>query len=587
MENFYSRIRNFKLPSKSETRAAVLSFSKKERLFFISLCLILIVTAIMLAQNVNNLFMVETPVRGGNISEGIIGTPRFVNPILALSDADRDLTSLIYSGLMRKAPDGSLVPDLAQSYTISPDGLTYTFVLRDKVYFQNNAPVTIDDILYTIEKVKDPIIKSPLKSNWDGITAEKLDEKTIRFSLKQPYASFLENATLGIMSATLWGNSPIELSSYNTNPVGSGPFQVTKVSKQASGLIDYYDLTAFKKFSLGNPYIKKITLRFYPNESDLISALQNGDVDQVGSITPENAVALKEKGYRVESSVLPRVFGLFFNQNQANIFTDKHIIEAMNLAVDKDKIIREVLLGYGVAIDDPIPPNLTAYQQLNNDTNFSPEENFKKAQDILAKDGWVKGADGFLHKTTSSKKNKKTTTNTLNLEFSISTGNAPELSKTADLIKEDLGKLGMKVDVKTFEIGNLNQTVIRPRKYDALLFGEIISHESDLFAFWHSSQIRDPGLNVAMYTNAKVDKILEDALVTVDEKNRVKKYSQFEDEIKRDTPAVFLYSPKFIYAVSKDLSGLSIDHITTPADRFLNIYNWSVEKNKIWKIFAK
>jgi len=145
----------------------------------------------------------------------------------------------------------------------------------------------------------------------------------------------------------------------------------------------------------------------------------------------------------------------------------------------------------------------------------------------------------------------------------------------------------MKVDVKTFEVGNLNQGIIRPRKYDALLFGQIINHESDLFAFWHSSQRKDPGLNVAMYTNAKVDKILEDAFITVDEKARIKKYVQFEDEVKKDMPAIFLYSPDFIYVVREDLQGLSLGHITSPSDRFSNIYSWYTETENVWKIFAK
>ena len=145
----------------------------------------------------------------------------------------------------------------------------------------------------------------------------------------------------------------------------------------------------------------------------------------------------------------------------------------------------------------------------------------------------------------------------------------------------------MKVDVKTFEVGNLNQSVIRPRKYDALLFGEIINHESDLFAFWHSSQRKDPGLNVAMYTNAKVDKILEDASITIDEQQRIKKYAQFEAEVKKDMPAIFLYSPNFIYVVSQNLKGLSILNITSPKDRFSNVYLWYTETENVWKIFAK
>jgi peptide/nickel transport system substrate-binding protein len=307
-------------------------------------------------------------------------------------------------------------------------------------------------------------------------------------------------------------------------------------------------------------------------------------VDQISSITPLNADILKERNYQIESSVLPRVFGLFFNQNQNHLFTDKVITNAIDQAIDKDQIIREVLYGYGVAIDEPIPPNMTAYQTPDNINNISRDKILQNVQNNLAKDGWLKGPDGFLQKTTTDK-NKKKTTNTL--EFSISTGNAGELAKAADLIKQDLSDIGIKVDVKTFEVGNLNQSVIRPRNYDALLFGEIINHESDLFAFWHSSQRKDPGLNVAQYTNAKVDKILEDASITIDEQSRIKKYTQFEDEIKKDMPAVFLYSPNFIYVVSQNLKGLSINNITSPKDRFSNIYLWYTETQNVWKIFTK
>ncbi|MEI8270590.1 MAG: ABC transporter substrate-binding protein, partial [bacterium] len=318
-------------------------------------------------------------------------------------------------------------------------------------------------------------------------------------------------------------------------------------------------------------------------EQELISALTSGKVQQISSITPENAKILKDKNYQIKSSVLPRVFGLYFNQNQNQIFTNKNVVQAMNLAIDKDKIVREVLGGYGVAIDDPIPPNMIAYQKLGEKDNSTKDENLEKARQILAKDGWKIGVNGYLEKTTTIKK-KKTTTN---LEFSISTGNTTELAETALLIKEDLTLLGVKVDVKTFETGNLNQSVIRPRKYDALLFGQIINHESDLFAFWHSTQRNDPGRNVAMYTNAKVDKILEDASTMTDEISRIKKYAQFEDEIKNDMPAIFLYSPEFIYLISKDLKGISIDHITSSSDRFLNSYSWYLKTDDIWEIFSK
>ncbi len=584
MENPYKNIRNLKLPSKNEIKSAIFSFSKKEWFIFLGLAIVLFVSTIIILQSINKSFMTGVPMRGGSVTEGIIGTPRFVNPILALSDADRDLVSLVYSGLMRKNTDGTLIPDLAEKYEMSKDGLSYTFTLKDKIYFQDGKPVTTEDVIFTIEGIKDPIIKSPYKANWEGVNIEKIDNKTIKFNLKQPYASFLENTTLGIMPKHLWEGSPIELNDANTNPIGSGPYQVENVNKESSGLINYYNLKSFKKFIFGYPYLKQITLRFYPNENDLISALEKGEVDQISSITPANAKILKDK-YRIESSILPRVFGLFFNQNQANIFTDKKIIEAIDLAINKDKIVNQVLEGYGIAIDEPIPPNMIEYQKLGTEKNLNHEENLKKAEEILTKNGWKKNSEGFLEKTITDKK-KKTKSTTI-LEFSISTGNAPELAKSAELIKQDLESIGMKVDVKTFEIGNLNQSVIRPRNYDALLFGQIINHESDLFAFWHSSQRNDPGLNVAMYTNAKVDKILEDAFTTIDEKSRIKKYAQFEDEIKKDMPAVFLYSPNFLYVVSKNLEGLSINHIISPSDRFLNSYLWYTQKDNVWKIFSK
>ena len=584
MEKLYNRVSNYlKLPKKSEINSVFASFSKNEWITFGVLLTLLLASTLGILETINKSFMITVPLRGGSISEGIIGTPRFINPVLASSPVDQDLVALIYSGLMRKNGAGVVIPDLASKYEISKNGLVYTLTLKDNIYFQNGQPVTIDDVIFTISKVKDSILKSPYKVNWDGVNVEKVDEKNIRFTLKQPYASFLENTTLGIMPAHLWNASPIELNNTNTNPIGSGPYMVKSVNKQASGIIDHYELESFKDFALNKPYIKNIDLHFYSNEEDLVGALENGTVEQISSITPENAEILKGKNYEISSSVLPRIFGLFFNQNTNRIFTDKAIIKAVDQTVDKDRIVREVLGGYGVAIDDPIPPNMIAYQKLNSAKNISREETLQKVVKDLEKAGWKIGASGFREKTTTEKKKKVVTV----LEFSISTGNAPELAKTAELIKQDLAAIGMKVDIKTFDVGNLNQGVIRPRKYDALLFGQIINHESDLFAFWHSSQRKDPGLNVAMYTNAKVDKILEDAFITIDEQSRIKKYVQFEDEIKKDMPAVFLYSPNFIYVVSKDLKGLSMDHIISPKDRFGDVYTWYTQIENVWKIFAR
>ncbi len=580
-------MRNLKLPSKSQINLAFSSFSKKERTIFVVLLTVLLLSTISILQSINKYFMVQVPLRGGYISLGIVGVPRFINPILASSLTDQDMVSLTYSGLMRKNINGALILDLAEKYEKSENGLTYTFTLKNNLYFQDGKPVTSDDVVFTINKVKDSIIKSPYKVNWDGVNVEKIDEKTVKFILKQPYASFLENATLGIMPMHLWDNSPMELNDANTNPIGSGPYIVNSIGKQSSGIIDYYKLVPFKKFILGEPYIENIDLRFYQNEDSLIKALNNKEVEGVGSIAPANAKILKEKNYQVESLVLPRVFGLFFNQNQNQLFIDKTIIKSIDQTIDKDRIVSEVLLGYGIAIDTPIPlkimRNYKSGKGANQKNNAARQDLLKKVRNDLSKDGWKTGPDGFLEKTTTEKKKKVTK----KLEFSISTSNAEELAKTAELIKQDLADIGIKVEIKTFEAGNLNQDVIRPRKYDALLFGEIINHESDLFAFWHSSQRKDPGLNVAMYTSAKVDKILEEAPVTIDEESRMKKYLQFEEEIKKDMPAIFLYSPDFIYVASRNLKQSEVSRIISPSDRYLNAYSWYIQTENVWKIFIK
>jgi peptide/nickel transport system substrate-binding protein len=624
MGKSYNRTHNFKLPKKEEINSTFAAFNKKERIIFALLVIILLISTLSILETINRSLMVKVPLHAGEISEGIIGTPRFVNPLLANTPADQDMVALVYSGLMRKNTDGTLTPDLAKSYTMSENGLTYTFTLKDKIYFQNGKPVTADDVIFTVNEAKDPTIKSPQEIDWSGVTATKINAKTIQFSLKQPYPSFLENTTLGIMPEALWANSPIELNTANINPIGSGPYMVANVNEESSGVIDSYKLSSFKKFTLGEPYISTMNVYFYPNEDNLISALEDGTVDQISSISPLNADILKERNYQVESSVLPRVFGLFFNQNQNRLFTDKVITSSIDQAIDKDKIVQQVLFGYGDVIDNPIPPNLIAYQEQPSINNLSRDQVLQNIQNNLAKDGWVKGSDGFLQKNASVKSTKattktstkagtkksakgktKTTTTTTTtvtptptptttaatstpteLEFSISTGNAPELAETAELIKEDLAQIGMKVDIKTFDVGNLNQSVIRPRDYDALLFGEIINHESDLYAFWHSSQRKDPGLNVAMYTNAKVDKILEDASTNIDEQSRIKEYAQFESDIRSDIPAVFLYSPNFIYVVSPNVQGLSIDHIISPSDRFANVYSWYTETQNVWRIFT-
>lgn len=566
------------LPNYDELVLTVKSFSVNERRAFIAVGLFFAASALFFTATLNDWVSLEVPAYGGTLSEGIIGTPRFVNPVLALSDADRDLTALVYAGLMRKLPDGTLVPDLAESYEVSEDGLSYTFTLKKDLYFHDGTPVSADDVEFTVNRVKDPLIKSPKRVSWEGVSVQKLDERSIKFVLKQKYFPFLENTALGIIPKHLWKDLTPEqfsFSDFNTKGAGAGPFLIGNVKKNSSGIPDSYELKSFKDYALGRPFIDTVTVRFYPNEGELITAFDNGIVDDINSIDAKEVSALKGSGYRVENAPLPRIFGVFFNQNQNQVFTDKAVRRALETAVGRERIINQVLYGYGTAISTPIPGLEKAA-----DKRASEDLRYETARKILTDAGWTYDEDEGVMK-------KKTKKANLTLAFSISTGDVDELKQAANLIKDDFERIGAKVDLKVFDIGDLNQTVIRPRKYDALFFGEIVGFDPDPFPFWHSSQRNDPGLNIALYTNTKADKMLEELRTSLDASVRAAKYADFEREIENDAPAVFVYSPDFVYLVKKTLGGLTLGRITAPSDRFAGVKDWYVKTEKVWKPLAR
>jgi peptide/nickel transport system substrate-binding protein len=203
----------------------------------------------------------------------------------------------------------------------------------------------------------------------------------------------------------------------------------------------------------------------------------------------------------------------------------------------------------------------------------------QEAKDILTKGGWSYNDTGKVWE----KIVKKKVTQTLN--FSLTTANSEELIKVANIIKQDWEKIGVFVDIKPYDSGDLQQNIIRPRKYDALLFGEVIGRDLDLYAYWHSSQRNDPGYNVSMYTNSKADKLLEDARKVSDPIERNEKYQSFYSEVQKDIPAVFLYSPDFTYITPNKVKGIDTEITTIPAERFLEVNKWYIETNNIWKIF--
>ncbi len=571
----------FYLPKLEKINTVIKSFSLTEKIIFWFFTVVFILSTLLMLNQINKHFLIKIPTQGGEIAEGIIGTPRFINPLLAISNADRDLTELVYSGLLKATPEGKLIPDLAKNYIVSKDGLIYTFNLKDNIFFQDGIPITTADVNFTIKTTLNNTIKSPKRANWEGVTVKVINKKQIEFILKKPYSPFPENLTLGILPKHIWETVEPEqfaFSQFNIKPIGSGPYEITNTSKNSSGIMEKYELEPFDKYALGKPYISKIIIKFYPNEKSLLAAYNRGEVEDINSISPDVAKKLKENGHKIEKIPLPRIFGVFFNQNQNSIFTHIEIRKALDEAVNRKKIVQDVLSGYGTPIYGPVPTTSQYYYQNGRDNGkyFNPQ----KAIDLLEKNGWK------INKKTNIREKiiKKVA---IPLKFTITTSDAPELKAVANMIKNDWEKIGAKVTIKIFEVGDLNQNVIRPRKYDALLFGEIIGRDMDLFAFWHSSQRNDPGLNIASYANINADRLLEQARTVKNEEKRKAKYIKFQKEILSDTPASFIYSPDFIYIIPDKIKGINLKQLTLPSERFLNIQKWFIKTETIWKIFAK
>ena len=577
------------IPRLTPFESLLYSFSPAERFVLYTLSIFLALSCFVLVVGVARSFSVVIPARGGSITEGEIGPVRFINPILTLSSADEDLTSLVYSGLMRATPDGTYVPDLAQSYVVSENGTVYTFKLRPEAVFHDGTPVTSADVVFTVQLAQNPSIKSTHQADWAGVRVSAPDQHTVVFTLPHSYAPFLDNATLGILPKHEWENVSDEefpFSPLNTHPIGSGPYKVTNIMTDSTGSATRYELEPFSKYVGGRPYLDGITFVFYPNEDALVKAFNAGSVQAIAGIDPEDVSSLKHSGARILSVPLPRVFGVFFNQGKNPVFSDPSVREALESAVDKQSLVNNVLHGYGTVLNGPIPPGIIENAPQMDATNVPAPTvattsivtptNITAAQATLQRAGWK-----FDPNTERWVKGKQT------LAFTLATADEPELVATANDLATAWRAAGIPVTVQIYPLSDLNTNVLRPRDYDAILFGQVVGRTADLFAFWHSSQRNDPGLNLALYANAHADQLLTEARGDADPEDRTKLYSQFAKIVEKDRPALFLYSPDFLYVVPDGLRGVQLGALTNPAERFLNARLWYTETARVWEALAR
>lgn len=572
-------------------------FSPSERLLLYILTLILGISTFVLVANVNEAVSTEVPTHGGSLVEGAVGTPRFINPLLATSQVDQDLTMLTFSGLLRASGSGEYIPDLAEKYDISEDGTTYTFHLREGITFHDGTPLTSADVLYTVSLAQNPDIKSIRRADWDGVTVAAPDERTVVFTLPHAYAPFRENATLGILPKHLWESVPSEefpFASLNTHPVGSGPYKLEDATFDTTGAPTEYILKSFKGFALGEANINRIVFRVFPNEDALVAAYESGDIESFVAASPKRLPRHMQEGDDMQTINLARVYGVFFNQNHAPILAKAEVRAALDMAVDKEAIVRDVLSSYGEPLISAVPPGLleegideseattTEASTSTPETEEpaveeeAPINRAEEARAILSRAGWKYDEAAGAWK-------KDSTT----LSMTLATVDTEELVATAEKIAEAWRAAGIPTTVQLYPLQEFNQTVLRPRSYDAILFGEVVGRSLDLFAFWHSSQRNDPGLNIAQYTNPQADRLLASARAETDMAKREAFLREFIATLSEDKPAIFLYSPKLAYIVPERIRGIAMDTLGVPSDRFVSVHAWYRDTERVWNIFTQ
>jgi len=498
---------------------------------------------------------------GGIYIEGIAGAPARVNPFYATENSvDATLSSLIFAGLTRLDENGLPFPDLAQTWTVSPDGLLYTFTLRPALMWQDGAPLTAADVTFTYQLLQSPALKNPpeLQRLLEDATFESPNDFTVTVRLPAPYAPLPAYLTLGILPAHLLRTAdPAALydSAFNQQPVGAGAYRLQALSLQQA------ELVAHPAYHFDQPFIQNLDLRFYHDDGALFDALTSRQINGAlfaASLGPTDFVQLdRHRDLRISPLDTGAITYVYLNLDLP-IFSDRRLRQALLYAVDRGKIIDEVLRGQATRADSPIPPASWAYS--GSLTRY--EANAEVANLLLDEAGWRRGADGVRRRGGQT------------LAFSITASSDPVHTEVAKRVAAAWNELGANVTVKVSGLTALVRDLIEQHDYEAILFVNASEPDPDPYKAWHSEGRGGRGDNLSLWSNPRVDAILQEARTLAPPTRRVELYREFQEIFAQEVPAIPLYVPTVLYVQDASLSGVRIGRLAQPGDRFWQVQEW-------------
>jgi peptide/nickel transport system substrate-binding protein len=549
---------------------ALRSFSFREKCITGVLALVAVGSLLFWIVSVYHHITVEVPDYGGSYSEGTVGNPLYINPVLSKANGpDYNLSRLVYSGLLEYAPDGTIRGDIASDWNISEDGKVYTVFLRDNVLWHNGERLTADDVVFTVNTIRDLAYKSPLREPWLNASAVRgADEFTVVFTLDVPRADFLDSLTVGILPKHLWEGIPPEnfaLHKLNLEPVGAGPYRFERSQKNTQGNVLVLELEAFEEYYAKRPYIETMTFKFYPDRETLTNAYKNKEVLGMSGIDATDWEALGEYRERLDlhSMRIPHYYVAYFNQNKSKSLADKSVREALSLATDRQVLTEIALFDRG---EMKTAPFLFATAEL-----VEKETGVEQANRILDEANWSRGEDGVREK------------DGIRLEFDMLCPDWREFTVSADALRDQWERIGVRANVKVVDVYDLWNNYIKPREYEALVFAHTTTLIPDIYPYWHSSRTKDPGLNLAVYKNDDLDALTEKLRITRDENERQEIERSIANIFTQDVPSLYLFSPEYLYPTDKRLRGIATERVSEDSDRFFDVESWYVKTKRVFE----
>jgi len=488
----------------------------------------ILLVAALLAYLAANYTTVLRPGPGGTYVEGVVGEPRYLNPLLSgQNEVDRDVGALIFCGLTRLNSRGEVEPDLASRWEITAGStpiVTYTFTLRTNAYWHDGTPVTADDVIYTIRLLQDPEFPGPPglgSALWKTITVGRVDRRTVSFTLIEPFAPFLDYTTVGILPAhKLEGVAASDLPAlgYNTSPIGCGPFQLESMDVADDGTVQSVVLQRFPRYHGSRPQLDRIQFRFYPNDQRVIKAYQAREIDGIGRVPLAHLDQARSiPTLDLLSAPTAEYAGVLFNLRRGELgyAEDSAVRRALMHAIDVQAIIDDALGGQAVPAQGPLLRGTWAHTDLAERYEYDPD----RAEDLLDEAGWERReiVDDWRRKGGRR------------LEFSLLASSEPERLSVAQMVIEQWAAVGVTVTLKTGSPLEVRQA-LEARDFDAILVSIAIPGDPDPYPFWHETQV-ESGQNYTGLAHRRISEVIEQARVLVGPGNQARQelYEEFQD----------------------------------------------------------